>query len=66
LFPLFEAEYGVIIDSTPIRNRVPVQEYLKLQKRFAHLFGQSADTIRLRAIQAIADSNIERFGLVQR
>jgi len=66
LFPLFEAEYGVITDRTPIRNRVPVQDYLKLQKRFAHLFGQSPDTIRLRAIQAIADSNIERFGLVQR
>ena len=66
LFPLFGAEYGVITDRTPIRNRVPVQEYLKLQKRFAHLFGQSPDTIRLRAIQAIADSNIERFGLFQR
>ena len=66
LFPLFEAEYGVITDRKPIWNRVPVQEYLKLQKRFAHLCGQSPDTIRLRGIQAIADSNIERFGLVQR
>jgi pyruvate ferredoxin oxidoreductase beta subunit len=66
LFPLFEAEYGTITDRTPIRNRVPVQEYLKLQKRFAHLFGPSPDTIRLRAIQAIADSNIERFGLVRK
>jgi pyruvate ferredoxin oxidoreductase beta subunit len=66
LFPLFEAEYGEITDRTPIRRPVPVQEYLRLQKRFAHLFGQSPDTSSLRAIQAIADSNMERFGLSKR
>jgi pyruvate ferredoxin oxidoreductase beta subunit len=65
LFPLFEAEYGAITDRTPIRHRVPVQEYLKLQKRFAHLFGPTPDTVRLRLIQAIADANIERFGLLK-
>lgn len=64
LFPLFEAEDGEVTDSTPIRHRVPVEEYLKLQKRFAHLFGKSPDIARLASIQAIADRNIARFGLL--
>src|SRR5215475_11305759 len=38
LFPLFEARYGKITDRTAIRRKVPVTEYLKTQKRFAHLF----------------------------
>ena len=38
LFPLFEAEYGEITGRTPIRRKVPVTDYLRLQKRFAHLF----------------------------
>ena len=65
LFPLFEAEDGEVTGSTPIRGRVPVEEYLKLQKRFAHLFGKTPDTARLAAIQAIADRNIARFNLVR-
>ncbi len=64
LFPLFEAEHGEITGRTPIRRQVPVTEYLKLQKRFAHLFGKSPDNERLALIQAIADRNIRRFGLI--
>jgi len=63
LFPLFEAEDGEVTDRTPLRRQVPVEEYLKLQKRFAHLFGKPPDTVRLAQIQAIADRNIKRFGL---
>ena len=44
--------------STPLRRPVPVTEYLKLQKRFAHLFRPSLDVERLDAIQRIADKNI--------
>jgi pyruvate ferredoxin oxidoreductase beta subunit len=64
LFPLFEAEHGEITGRTPIRRQVPVTEYLRLQKRFAHLFGKSPDSERLALIQAIADRNIRRFGLI--
>jgi pyruvate ferredoxin oxidoreductase beta subunit len=64
LFPLFEAEHGEITGRTPIRRQVPVTEYLKLQKRFAHLFGKTPDSERLALIQAIADRNIRRFGLI--
>jgi pyruvate ferredoxin oxidoreductase beta subunit len=65
LFPLFEARYGKITDRTPIRRKVPVTEYLKAQKRFAHLFGNPPEPGRLALIQQIADRNIEEFGLLQ-
>ena len=64
LFPLFEAEHGEITGRTRIRRKVPVTEYLKLQKRFAHLFGDPPELGRLALIQAIADRNVSRFGLL--
>ncbi len=64
LFPLFEAEHGEVTGRTPIRHRVPVDVYLKLQKRFAHLFSPKRDDARLAQIQAIADRNISTYGLL--
>ena len=64
LFPLFEAEYGEVTSRYTLRKRVPVEEYLKLQRRFAHLFGKSPDTETIAKIQATADKNIRVFGLV--
>jgi pyruvate ferredoxin oxidoreductase beta subunit len=63
LFPLFEAENGEITARYKLRRRVPVTEYLKLQKRFAHLFGEQPDLRTIAAIQAIADTNVRRFAL---
>jgi pyruvate ferredoxin oxidoreductase beta subunit len=63
LFPLFEAEHGVITGSRKIRRPVPVTEYLKLQRRFAHLFKNGGDD-RVARVQAIADHNIAEFGLL--
>jgi pyruvate ferredoxin oxidoreductase beta subunit len=64
LFPLFEAERGVITDRRAIRKKVPVENYLRPQRRFAHLFpGGVADADRVAAIQAIADANLARFGI---
>jgi pyruvate ferredoxin oxidoreductase beta subunit len=65
LFPLFEARHGEVTGVTPIRRKVPVTEYLKLQKRFAHLFGNPRDEGRIALIQMVADRNIEKFGLLQ-
>jgi pyruvate ferredoxin oxidoreductase beta subunit len=66
LFPLFEAEHGEVVRSTPIRRRVPVEEYLKLQTRFAHLFdGSDRAAEALSRIRAIADRNIARFHLAR-
>jgi pyruvate ferredoxin oxidoreductase beta subunit len=64
LFPVFEAEHGEVTGVSKIRRRVPVEEYLKLQRRYAHLFGDPPATEIIERIQAGADRNIERFGLL--
>jgi pyruvate ferredoxin oxidoreductase beta subunit len=64
IFPVFEAENGAVTDVTKIRHRVPVEAYLRLQKRFAHLFGDTGHPETVARIQAAADRNIERFGLL--
>jgi pyruvate ferredoxin oxidoreductase beta subunit len=64
LFPLFEAQDGRVTASTPIRHKVPVTEYLKLQKRYAHLFGNPPDLERIALIQTMADRNIDEYGLL--
>jgi len=68
IFPLFEAEYGEITASNKVRRQVPVSEYLKLQRRFAHLFKKGPegeeDTVSLDRLQQMADANIARFNLI--
>jgi pyruvate ferredoxin oxidoreductase beta subunit len=64
IFPVFEAEHGEITRTTPIRRRVPVEEYLRPQKRFAHLFSGKGQPEMLARIQADADRNIRRFNLL--
>jgi pyruvate ferredoxin oxidoreductase beta subunit len=65
IFPVFEAEHGEVTQVTKIRHRVPVEEYLRPQRRFAHLFGAKGRTDLLARIQADADRNIRRFGLLE-
>ena len=64
LFPLFEAEHGEVTSSVPIRGKVPVEEYLRPQKRYSHLFGDTPRTDVIEKLQAIADRNIARYGLL--
>jgi pyruvate ferredoxin oxidoreductase beta subunit len=64
LFPVFEAEHGEVSSVSKIRRRLPVEEYLKPQRRFAHLFGNPPRTEVIARIQQIADRNIRRYGLV--
>ena len=64
IFPVFEAEYGEVTTSLPIRHRLPVEEYLKPQKRFAHLFGKTPAVGTIARIQAHADKNIRKYGLL--
>jgi pyruvate ferredoxin oxidoreductase beta subunit len=49
---------------TPIRHRVPVEQYLRLQGRYAHLFGEHPRPDLVARIQAGADRMIARFGLL--
>jgi pyruvate ferredoxin oxidoreductase beta subunit len=68
LFPVFEAEHGEVTGATMIRRPTPVVEYLRLQGRFAHLFDHEGNAARpdiLDALQAMADDNIRRYGLLE-
>jgi pyruvate ferredoxin oxidoreductase beta subunit len=64
IFPVFEAEHGEVTNVSKIRHPVPVDEYLKSQKRFAHIFAGKGRPDMLKAIQADADRNIRRFNLL--
>jgi pyruvate ferredoxin oxidoreductase beta subunit len=64
LFPVFEAEHGNVVNVSKIRRPVPVEEYLKLQRRYAHLFGKERRDDVIEALQAAADRNIRRFDLL--
>jgi pyruvate ferredoxin oxidoreductase beta subunit len=64
LFPVFEAEHGDVTAVAKIRRRVPVEEYLGPQRRFAHLFAPTLRRDVIADIQARADRNIARFGLL--
>ena len=64
IFPVFEAEHGEVTSVSKIRRRVPVVEYLKLQRRYAHLFGEHGRPDVVDRLQAAADHNIRRYGLL--
>ncbi len=64
LFPVFEAEFGEITGVSKIRSKVPVEEYLRPQRRYAHLFGKTPRAEDIARIQAKADRNIKKFGLL--
>lgn len=65
LFPVFEAEHGEVTGVLKIRKPIPVEDYLRPQKRFAHLFAAPVRADIIARIQAIADRNIRRFGLLE-
>ncbi len=63
MFPVFEAVGGEVTDVSKIRRRVPVEEYLRPQRRYAHLFGDPGRPDIVERLQALADRNIARYGL---
>ena len=63
LYPLVEWEHGEVTRVRKIK-KVPVEEYLKGQRRFRHLFRTEEGKGLLAKIQELADSNIEKYGLV--
>jgi len=64
LIPIFEMENGKITSVRKIARKQPVEEYLKLQVRFRHLFRKEGGKEELKRIQEIADNNIKRYGLM--
>ena len=64
LFPVFEGERGQVTEVSKIRRRVGVEEYLRPQRRYAHLFGDTGRPDLVARLQDRADRNIARFGLL--
>ncbi len=64
LYPLLEYADGVLTKKMNVPKPAPrVDEYLKLQGRFAHLFKSDAGKKQLAFIQESADHNIKKYGL---
>ena len=59
LYPLIEYENGQLAAVRKIQPK-PVEEYLKAQGRFKHILSNPEE---IKKIQAIADSNIQKYGL---
>jgi pyruvate ferredoxin oxidoreductase beta subunit len=64
LFPVWEGGDGDVTAVAKIRRPQPVEAYLRPQKRFRHLFQPELRTDVIARVQARADRNIERFGLL--
>lgn len=66
LYPLVEFEEGRLSNVRKVPKLLPVEAYLKTQARFRHLIAPDAspEDVSVRAaLQAIADRNVERYGL---
>ena len=64
LYPILEYQDGKLISVKTIDAPKPVDEYLKLQGRYAHLFTERGKG-EIAKIQAIADSNMKKYGLLK-
>jgi pyruvate ferredoxin oxidoreductase beta subunit len=64
LVPLFEIENNRVGNVRKLKNKLPVADYLKGQKRYRHLFDDPAGCAQLQNLQEIADHNIEKYGLM--
>jgi len=64
LYPVVEYIDGKLTGKAAIaKPRLKVDEYLKLQGRFKHLFKDREGAAQIEEIQKVANANIEKFGL---
>jgi pyruvate ferredoxin oxidoreductase beta subunit len=64
LWPLLEWVDGELADVKKIRRPKPVEEYLKIQGRYKHLFKKPDGADVIKEIQSMADANIAKYNLV--
>ena len=64
LFPLVELEYGSVTGVMRLAQQRPVEDYLKVQGRFKHLFNSKEGAVEVRHLQALADRRIQHYGLL--
>lgn len=64
LYPLLEYTDGQLAKVVKIPNpQPPVEEYLKMQGRFKHLFKSPIGQKQISYIQSLANENIKKYGL---
>ncbi|MFN3383934.1 MAG: thiamine pyrophosphate-dependent enzyme [Archaeoglobaceae archaeon] len=63
LYPIVEFENGKLVTVRKVKDRKPVEEYLKFQRRFGHLFTRPEGRKIIEEIQKIADENARRYGI---
>lgn len=64
IYPVVEYENGRLVKVEKVFKPAPkVEEYLKLQGRFKHLFKSEEGRKEIALIQAKADENIKKYGL---
>ena len=64
-YPVLEIENGKLSKVMKVPAKRPqVEEYLKPQKRFSHLFKTDCGKEKIKQMQCLADQNVERYGLV--
>jgi pyruvate ferredoxin oxidoreductase beta subunit len=64
LYPLLEYVDGQLVNVSKIQTPIKVEEYLKSQTRFKHLFKGDEGKKEIEYIQKLADQNIIKYGLV--
>ncbi|MDD4901685.1 MAG: thiamine pyrophosphate-dependent enzyme [Patescibacteria group bacterium] len=64
LYPLLEYVDGQLVNVSKIQTPVKVEEYLKIQSRFKHLFSSDAGKKEIEYIQELANQNIKKYKLV--
>lgn len=64
LYPILEYEKGELVRVRRIKEQVPVEEYLGIQKRFKHLFAHPQGEAIIKELQRMADENIRKYNLM--
>lgn len=63
LVPIYEIEKGKAAVVKKVATKKPIEEYLKKQNRFSHLYKESERAAVITDLQRICDQNIQRFGI---
>ncbi len=62
-YPIIEYINGELVNKMKVTKQVPVEEFLKIQKRFKHLFSSEEGKVEIKKIQNICNKNIEKYNL---
>ena len=66
LVPLVEIQSKTLVRARKISKKIPVEDYLRAQGRFRHLFEPSREESELTRLQDLADEHIRVYGLLDR